>query len=170
MRMNETRKTVSFLVLTATALLGGCTLNDRSPEGATRLFVEAVVSHKTDRVIELLAPATRKKVDALAKLASAQTGGRQHYKPEDMLVAGMQPPLHNLGDSWEAAVQKEQGDRAEVRITSADKKHQQSFHLVRVGESWRVTLPDVLLGPLPQPAKRTTGGDATRGEAGDASP
>jgi hypothetical protein len=73
----------------------------------------------------------------------------------------MQPPLHDLGDSWEADLIKEQGDSAEVRITSADKKHHQTFHLVRVGKSWRVTLPDELLEPLPQPAKRTTAGDAS---------
>lgn len=154
--MNEAPKTAWYLILTTLAVLGGCTINDRSPEGATRLFVEAIVSHKKDRVVELLAPATKKKVQALAKLASAQTGGRQRFKPEDILVAGMQPPLYKLGDSWEVVVQKEQGDRAEVQITSADKKHHQTFQLERVGDHWRVTLPDELLKPLPQPAERST--------------
>lgn len=141
------------LALLGTLLLGACTLSDRTPEGAVRLFVEAVQSGKSDDLLELLAPESRKQLEALAQLATAQTGGRHLFSPDELLVIGMKPPLHKLGDSWKAEVTSEQGTRAEVRITSADNRHHQTFRLVHAQDRWRIVLPRDALAPLPNPGK-----------------
>jgi hypothetical protein len=151
-----------WAALTAMAL-AACGTEDRSPEGATRLFLRAVEEGRSAEVFRLLAPASQQALERMAQLANAQAGGARRFKPEDLLAAG-QEPSRVEGD---ATVIEVRGDRARVRISSAKtpragtattKKAVQhdELELLRVGDVWRVVLPASATAPRPPASAPST--------------
>jgi hypothetical protein len=134
-------KPFAALALLCALTLSGCDQEDRTPEGAVQLFLKAVESGETEGVYKLLAPRTHQRLEALAKLASAQTGGRRKLKPVDLLVTGMDQ-VRTKRQAVAVSVVKIEGDRAKVKLVGGDGKQQQHvLELVRVGRRWRIVLP-----------------------------
>jgi hypothetical protein len=134
-----------FVALALTA----CSGEDRTPEGAARLFLRAVEEGNATEVYRLLAPSTQEALGKLLQLAGAQAGGGRRFKPEELLAVGQEP---GHGEVSEVLVASINGDRARVRLISAKKKVEDSVELVRVGAVWRVLLPPGVTAPVATPA------------------
>lgn len=130
-------------------LLAGCTSLEDTPEGTARVLLRAIEAADDEKLLELLAPRTRKKLEELARLATAQTGGRNQIEPRDLLVVGM----YGLPGERSPEVKgvKVQGDRARVQLLGP-KKVRRVLQLERVDGRWYVVLPDEMLRPPPPAA------------------
>lgn len=131
------------LALALVAPCTACNSDDRTPRDAVRSFVRAVESRDAEKIYELLAPGTRRKLEEMARLATNLTGGGRKFEPHDLLVAGISVTTARPGEITE---EKREGDRAVVRITSGekDKPIHQDVDLIRVEGHWRVVLPDAM--------------------------
>jgi hypothetical protein len=128
-------------------LLASCRPEDRTPEGAARLFLAAVQTSDTEALHRLIAPASRKKLAKLLHLANAQAGGPRKLKPKDLLVAGMNRlPTTKPMEAGKASVS---GDRATVEVL-VGKTAVGRLDLVKEDGLWRVVLPEKALVP-PEP-------------------
>jgi hypothetical protein len=132
--------TLPALALLCALALSGCDQKDRTPEGAVQLFLKAVESGETEAVYGLLAPRTHQRLEALAKLASAQTGGRRKLRPVDLLVTGMDQ-VRTKRQAVAVSVLVVEGDRAKVKLVGGEGKQQRVIELVRVDRRWRIVLP-----------------------------
>lgn len=146
-------KRASLLVATVLLAQPGCAGEERTPEGTVRQMLRAIESGETEEVYGLLAPQTRKKLEELAGLATAQTGGRNPIKPVDLLIIG----LDQLPSDRPLDVKPSQitGERARVELVGNKGKTRQTVELIRVRGRWRVLLPADDLRP-PSPESRPT--------------
>jgi len=125
-----------MLVVAGVALVA-CGPRDTSPEGAVRQFLRATETGNTTAVVALLAPDSRKVIDQMVELATAQSGGHRRFKPEDLLAVAVEEPRY---EAQHVEVVQLQGDRAIVRLEDAEGEAHEELHLVRVGGHWRVVL------------------------------
>ena len=144
----------SLLVAAVLLAQPGCANEERTPEGTVRQMLRAIESGETEEVYGLLAPQIQKKLEELASLATAQTGGRNHIKPVDLLIIG----LNQLPSDRPLDVKPSQinGDRAKVELVGNKGKTRQTLELIRVEGRWRVLLPADGLRPLPPESRPTS--------------
>jgi len=148
------------LCIAALLVLVSCTGEEARPEGTARLFLRAIAAADAEEVYRLVAPASRQRLEALARLATDQTGGRKKIKPQDLLIAGM----NQLPSAKPLVVEQQpkiMGDSAAVRLLDQKGKVRFVFEMVRAERRWRVLLPPKLLRtpeavdpPTSQPASR----------------
>lgn len=119
------------------AALGACNGEDRSPDGAVRKLVRSVDEGNAAEVYRLLAPESQRGLVERARIANAQVGGGQRFKPEDLLALGHVPPRHELAG---VKLVREQGDRATVQL-SGKRGEREDVMLRKVEGHWRVILP-----------------------------
>lgn len=120
-------------------LVTACGPSDRRPEEAVQLFLKAVQAGKPEEIYELLTPENQNRLKKMAKMATAQTGGSQHFKPYQLIVAGHSTPAHRPG---EISLIHEKENRARVKILSQDKKRHEILNLIRILGHWRIQLPE----------------------------
>jgi hypothetical protein len=144
MRSNVTKLSMSLaialvlsLAMSATLVLGCSNRGptDDTPEGALRLFIDAMRMRDRAAAYALLAPASQQELQSRAQTATKQ-GGRS-FAPDEMLVA------ERFVLRWEIARMEEdiQGNRATVTVTGAETSQSAEVELQRVDGRWRVILP-----------------------------
>lgn len=126
------------LTLTLLLLLPACPgrgPTDDTPEGAVSLFLEAMRFQERGDGYRLLAPATRRELEARARAASEESG--QTVAPETMLA------VERFALRWELGRMSSSidGDRATVTVTGSEEGQRAEVEAVRVGGHWRVVLP-----------------------------
>ncbi len=142
---------------------GACTPDGETPVGAMKLFFRAVATRDQAKAYKLLAPKTQKALKRWASLATAQTGERRRFKPEELLAPSIDQPRYRLG---RIEALSEEGDRAKVKVFAATGTYSEAFALVRVNGTWRVVLPLAAfappkLEPASAPVSRPTSRPAT---------
>jgi len=125
-------------------LLSGCSkTKDATPESAVREMIKATRIGDAARAYALLAPQSRQRLEQMARLASAQTGGQRTVSPQELIQVSLDPVPHRLG---RIEVIEQQAGRARLRLLSSDGKAQQQVTLVRVKGAWRIVLPERAFG------------------------
>jgi uncharacterized protein YbjT (DUF2867 family) len=124
----------------AIALAVGCSRPppDATPDGAARLFLDAMEAAEDDaremrRAYDLLGPAARANLEERARRTS-RLQGRQ-VKPWDMLAAG------RFGVAFRPKTMRSKvvGDRASVEVLGADPQTQRATIVcVQKGGGWRI--------------------------------
>ena len=122
----------------AAAVAGrSCRVTQPGPEATVRDLMRAAKTGDTDTVYELLAPATRAKLDTEAKRATDDLGGAVRFTAKDLVSIGSAsdtPPPTAI------TLVEETGDRARVLVVSAS-GDRSTIDLVRVEGLWRVDVP-----------------------------
>jgi len=131
---------LSTLLLTSWPPLG-CQQRDQAVEDAVRAFLRAAAIGDDQQVYALLTPETQRALQSQAKLASAQTGGRQRFAAQSLLAASLTPPRHHLGHIEVLSVE---GDRARVKLIDSTGKASEQWSLLRVEGGWRIELPEAV--------------------------
>lgn len=136
---------VSFGLLGA-ALLGasGChdRLDDSTPSGALRLFVDAMDrsdwdAHALKDAYHLLAPATRAQLVARARRAEELAGRR--LKPWELIAQG-RFHLRFVPRDRGGMVERIHGDHATIVVRGAGAGERAEVSMVREGRHWRLLL------------------------------
>lgn len=135
-----------------------CSSEERTPEGTARLLVRAIKEGDNEQAYDLLAPQTHKRLEQLADLATAQTGGRNKLKPQDLLIGNMS--RLPVDPALQVKPRSVNGDRAEVELIGKKHKVRHVLRMVRIKGRWRVLLPEDSL-TLPDPSAPVAG-PATR--------
>lgn len=117
--------------------LTACSREDKTPDGAVRLLIRMIDEGNTSEAYRLLAPESQRALGERARIANAQTGGGQRFKPEDMLAIGQVPARHDLGGVKTVRIE---GDRAKVQLESK-RGAREDLELRQVDGHWRVVVP-----------------------------
>ncbi|HEY3803435.1 MAG TPA: hypothetical protein VGL61_12540 [Kofleriaceae bacterium] len=121
----------------AVAVAGrSCRVTTPGPEVAVRDLLAAAKAGDRDAVYELLAPATRTRLEAEAKRATDLVGASIRYTAKDLISIGASDPGATPSD---ITVIEQRGDRATVEIVSPNGRAR--LELVRSDGRWRVDLP-----------------------------
>jgi hypothetical protein len=121
----------------AVAVAGrSCRVTTPGPEVAVRDLLAAAKAGDRDAVYELLAPATRARLEAEAKRATDLVGASVRYTAKDLISIGASDPGATPTD---ITVIEERGDRATVEIVSPNGRAR--LALVHDDGRWRVDLP-----------------------------
>jgi len=121
----------------AVAVAGrSCRVTTPGPEVAVRDLLAAAKAGDRDAVYELLAPATRTRLEAEAKRATDLVGASVRYTAKDLISIGASDPGAAPTD---ITVIEQRGDRATVEIVSPNGRAR--LELVRSDGRWRVDLP-----------------------------
>jgi hypothetical protein len=132
----QPRRVAAALLLAAPlGLLGGCGSESATPTGAAQALLRAAQSGNVAAVYALLTPRSQEELARRARTASSQAGSRRLFKPEEMLIAGFDPPPQELSA---VEVVEVSGDTARLRLTSAGRKFVENLTLHRVGGTWRM--------------------------------
>jgi len=133
------RRLFSFLLLVL-ALLSclGCQQEEQTPQGAALRFVRAANEGEAGDVFKMLDPAVQELLTKMSRLANAQSGGSQRYKPEDLLAVGQVPVALELTEV--KVVKIEHGNRATVELVGSEKMRQ-LLELVKIDKVWHIRLP-----------------------------
>lgn len=121
---------------------------DRTPRGALERFLEAMGEAQDDpaaraRAFALLAPETRSRLAARARLAAALSG--RHFEPHEMLVEGRYRLRFRPRESHGFEVRTD-GSRAIVVVVGDHPGERAEVPMVREGARWRVFLEVPELG------------------------
>ena len=128
---------VAAAVTLALAVTGrGCAETDSSPERVTRAFVTAARRGDGRVLWELLGPASRARLAALAESATQKAGGARRFAAVDMIDAVERPGTPSL----EVSLASRTGGRAIVEVHSPDGSVDR-LEVVEVDGHWRVELP-----------------------------
>lgn len=119
-------------------LASACGGPDRTPGGTVRLFWQAVEQGNEKQAYDLLAEKTQQHLLQTAQLATSQTGGSRHFRPEEMITTGFAPSKNEL-QRIEVVSQDQQ--RATVRLYSAKNQAAEDWQLILVNKHWRIVLP-----------------------------
>jgi hypothetical protein len=129
-----------LVVAITMALLIGCSRPppDATPEGATRLFLDAMEAAQDDaremrRAYGLLGPTGRANLEERARRTSRLQG--RHVEPWDMLATG------RFGVAFRPKTMHSRvvGDRASVEVLGADPQNERATVVcVREASGWRV--------------------------------
>ncbi len=122
----------------AVAVAGhSCRVTQPGPDGTVRAMLQAAKAGDRDAVFELLAPATRARLDAEAHHATDLVGGAVRYTAKDLISIGASD---GVPDPTDITVVEEQGDRASVLVVSPAGRSR--LELRQVDGRWRVELPE----------------------------
>ena len=126
----------------AAAVAGrSCRVRDPGPEATVRDMLHAAKTGDLDTVIELLAPATRARLEVEAKRATDYVGAATRFAARDLVSVGTS---ETIAVPTTISVAEERGDHAVVRVVSPAGLAR--IELVRVEGLWRIEIPEY--GPV----------------------
>ena len=126
---------LAAMALAAAVAGRSCRVSEPGPEAAVRDMIQAAKTGDRDLVFELLAPATRARLDAEAKRATDLVGASQRYTAKDLISIGSSD---GVADPTDITVLEERGDRAVVEVVSPAGRAR--VDLVKLGNRWRIDL------------------------------
>lgn len=128
----------AFAAMALAAAVAGrsCRVSQPGPEATVRELVQDAKAGDRQAVFELLAPATRARLETEAKRATDLVGGAVRYTAPDLISIGAVDPGATPTD---ITVIDERGDRASVEIVSQAGRAR--LELVQVDGRWRVEMP-----------------------------
>ena len=126
---------LAAMALAAAVAGRSCRVSEPGPEAAVRDMIQAAKTGDRDLVFELLAPATRARLDAEAKRATDLVGASQRYTAKDLISIGSSD---GVADPTDLTVLEERGDRAVVEVVSPAGRAR--VDLVKLGNRWRIDL------------------------------
>src|SRR5262249_9822443 len=106
---------LAAMAVAAAAAGRSCRVTQPGPEATVRDLIRAANLGDRDAVFELLAPATRARLDAEARRATDLVGATVRYTAKDMISIG----TGDTGNPTDITVIEERGDRAAVEVVSA---------------------------------------------------
>jgi hypothetical protein len=121
----------------AVLLLAACGGSARTPSAAVRALDEAARDGDLERVMKLIGPQTRARLEVDARLAGEQAG-RRRVSPSELLAVGWRPPRFSADEVREVA---RAGDEATVEVRGRCLGCEQTVRVVREGPAWKVELP-----------------------------
>lgn len=128
---------LAAMALAAAVAGGSCRVTQPGPEMTVRDLLQAARTGDRDLVFELLAPATRARLESEAKRATDLVGAATRYTAKDLISIGAtdatSTPTH-------ITVIEERGENAVVEVVSASGRAR--VELRKVGGRWRVELPE----------------------------
>ncbi len=127
---------LAAMALAAAVAGRSCRVSSPGPEAAVHDMIQAAKAGDRDVVFELLAPATRTRLEAEAKRATDLVGASQRYTAKDLISIGSSDGVSAPTD---ITVLEEHGDHAVVEIVSPAGRSQMS--LVKVDGRWLIDLP-----------------------------
>ncbi len=127
---------LAAMALAAAVAGRSCRVTQPGPEAAVRDMIQAAKTGDHDAVFELLAPATRARLDAEARRATDLVGASQRYAAKDLISIGSSD---GVADPTDIMVLEERGDHAVVEVVSPAGRAR--IDLVRQGGRWRIELP-----------------------------
>lgn len=127
---------LAAMALAAAVAGRSCRVTQPGPEAAVRDMIQAAKTGDRDTVFELLAPATRDRLDAEARRATDLVGASQRYTAKDLISIGSSD---GVADPTDITVLEDRGDRAIVEIVSPAGRAR--IDLVKLGGRWRIDLP-----------------------------
>jgi hypothetical protein len=120
-------------------------VEDDSPEGAARAFVEAARAGDRQAVFELLGPVTRERVARASRRATELVGGSTRF--EELDLVGLGKPSETAAPKKFAVRERVSAEDAGdgrgytlVEIVDANGGRAE-LHLVEISGNWRVELP-----------------------------
>ncbi len=125
---------VALLVPLALAACGG---DGGSPVSATRAFIDAAQTADRARVLRLLGPATRARLDEAAAKASTLSG-RRRMEPAELVAVGWFAP--RLRAAVDVRERSRQGNSATVEV-SGPHGERQEVSCIRTAQGWQLELP-----------------------------
>jgi hypothetical protein len=131
------KRLIPLPLLVVLALLA-CEAESTDPEGVVRQFIGAVERGDEEEVIRLIDPASRNRLEEMARRANAHAGGGKRFRPRDFIAVGQEVPGVPL-----AGIKKirEGADRSEVELIGEKGGRREVLELLRVKGAWRVVLP-----------------------------
>ena len=124
-------------IAVAAAVAGrSCRVTQPGPEAAVHELLQAAKTRDHDMVLELLAPATRARLEAEARRATDLVGASKRYAAKDLLSIGSSDAV---ADPTDITVLEERGDHAMVEIVSPGSRAR--VELLRIDGRWRIDLP-----------------------------
>ena len=128
---------LAAMALAAAVAGRSCRVTQPGPEAAVRDMIQAAKTGDRDTVFELLAPATRDRLDAEARRATDLVGASQRYTAKDLISIGSSD---GVADPTDITVLEDRGDRAIVEVVSPGGRAR--IDLVKQGGRWRIDLPE----------------------------
>lgn len=132
---------LAAMALAAAAAGSSCNVTKPGPEVTVRDLLQAARTGDRDLVFELLAPATRAKLEAQAKRATDLVGAATRYTAKDLISIGA---FDAAATPTHITVIEERGDHAVVEIVSAAGRSR--VELQRAEGRWRIELPEYRAG------------------------
>jgi hypothetical protein len=126
---------LAAMALAAAVAGRSCRVTQPGPEEAVREMIQAAKTGDRDLVFELLAPATRERLDAEARRATDLVGASQRYTAKDLISIG----APDGADPTDITVLEDHGDRAVVEVVSPGARAR--VELVQVAGRWRIEMP-----------------------------
>jgi hypothetical protein len=127
---------LAAMALAAAVAGRSCRVTRPGPEAAVGAMIQAAKTNDHDAVFELLAPATRDRLDAEARRATDLVGASQRYTAKDLISIGSS---EGVADPTDITVLEDRGDRAVVEVVSPAGRAR--LDLVRIDGRWRIELP-----------------------------
>jgi hypothetical protein len=127
---------LAAMALAAAVAGRSCRVTRPGPEAAVGAMIQAAKTGDRDTVFELLAPATRDRLDAEARRATDLVGASQRYTAKDLISIGSSD---GVADPTDITVLEDRGDRAVVEVVSPAGRAR--LDLVRIDGRWRIELP-----------------------------
>jgi len=127
---------LAAMALAAAVAGRSCRVSEPGPEAAVREMLQAAKTGDRDLVFELLAPATRARLDAEARRATDLVGASRRYVAKDLISIGSSD---GIADPTDITVIEERGDRAVVEVVSPAGRAR--VDLLRIDNRWRIDLP-----------------------------
>jgi hypothetical protein len=127
---------LAAMALAAAVAGRSCRVTQPGPDVTVRDLLQAARTGDRDLVLELLAPATRARLEAQAKRATDLNGAATRYTAKDLISVGASDALST---PTHITVIEEREELAVVEIVSAAGRAR--IQLVKTGGRWRVELP-----------------------------
>jgi len=122
----------------AVAVAGrSCRVTPPGPEVCVRDMMQAAKAGDRETVFELLAPATRARLDTEAHRATDLVGGAVRYTAKDLISIGAS---EGVPEPTDITVIEEHGDRAIVEVVSPAGRSR--IELRHIDGRWRIELPE----------------------------
>jgi hypothetical protein len=142
------------------------------PESVVREMIDVTRAGNAARAYALVAPQSQQRLQEMAKLATAQTGGQRTIEPHELLAVSLDPVRHRLA---RVEIVEQTAERARVRLTAAKGQVHEDLELVQVAGRWRIVLPERVFrrpsttggpasAPASAPAKAATSADESVSE------
>jgi len=128
---------LAAMALAAAVAGRSCRVTHPGPEGTVRDLYRAAKAGDRDAVFEMLAPATRDRLEVEAKRATDLVGAAVRYTAKDLISIGSSDEVAPPSD---VTVVEESGDRAVVEVVAPSGRSR--LDLLRIDGDWRVDLPD----------------------------
>ncbi len=122
----------------AAAMAGrSCRVSQPGPEAAVRDILQAAKTGDRDTVFDMLAPATRARLEVEAKRATDLVGASIRYTAKDLVSIGSS---ENIAAPTDITVLEEHDDRALVEVVSPAGRSR--MQLVKVDGRWKIDIPE----------------------------